>query len=455
MECVLEAHSVRAYVRGLPVQILATCADGVIAVVGHCFSISDEPSVPEVPHPREFNHGFHEAFVAKHFGKYALLCLMEKSAWIVPDSAACLSIFHCAARGRAASSPRLVAQGEPVRDGKWLEVFAKVRRETGLWYPLGLTGIETVKLLLPNHILRLGDPEHRRYRFGLGQPASPLQGTGTPGQVAHALRNAVAALKRLSPVALPLTAGQDSRALYAALQASNCRTEPFLNYDHGVTSPVDRDTAAGLAESSADPLHSDLPTHGVGVEMPGFGGEIGRGFYYHLGKIPCRLAPAFIAVRVGVESIPESIAVMDAWLEPLSHLQANLILDLLYLEHRVGTTMSPVLAIRGADGIPAIAPFLAPSVIDGMLSLSRRAKQRGDLGKIIVAKLARRLSRFPYNRSLPEFGDLLDNLRLGNFGVLWDADYGPLGMKALGRGVSNLPRFLRAWLVLLRNRLRG
>ncbi len=127
--------------------------------------------------------------------------------------------YHSAENGDVwcASQPGLLSEslglpGSEEAHGFMESIYFRTYRE--YWWPGSGTSVAGVRHLLPNHYLDLRSG--RALRFWPWEPCQPRELAEACGRGAEVLRGMIAGAANRSPVALPLTAGVDSRLLLAA-----------------------------------------------------------------------------------------------------------------------------------------------------------------------------------------------------------------------------------------------
>ncbi len=317
-----------------------------------------------------------------------------------------------------------------------------LRRDAGLeaafdlpekdgWYPFGLTPYANVRRLLPNHVLRLGSLTPVRV------PAPGVENRdGQDGQaldtIARNLREQLQALAAANLLTVGLTAGNETRMLLAGLRGATdaalfftlhtagiehararqldvyagCRLAEQFGLDHVVIPRLRSAEAERLWFErtgrcvSGGPLNKSvskriLPPERVDVR--GLGGEVGRAYYYRLGDRPDTALPVeTLTTRLG---LPRHEAVLRAgreWVGSAEVRDAYDLLDLLYLENRVGCWASTH-ALGDVTTQTCIWPLNQASTVRAMRSLSYEAKTQDRMGPLVVKRLWPELLDVPIN----------------------------------------------------------
>lgn len=267
--------------------------------------------------------------------------------------------------------------------------------DSGRYFPFGLTPFEGVERLLPNHELNLETMEPRRVWL----PKHRMTFAEALPKIAEKVRTNVQSVLDLGSTALTLTAGYDSRVILAASRGhlDGVRSYTILG---NAMDPLGSRRLSTLASLNTTFLHATKATESernAFLERSGFciaggvcdywptflkfdadnllvgsGGEIFR--HYWSAPESTSLDAAQLLSLMGFPSLPELISAAQRWLEPISNLPASTILDLAYIEQRMGTWSGPE-TVSGC-GFPGFTPFNDRQIIDWGLAIpyERRAK---------------------------------------------------------------------------------
>jgi hypothetical protein len=132
--------------------------------------------------------------------------------------------------------------------------------------------------------------------------------------------------------------------------------------------------------------------------ITGFGGEVGRGFYWRAGDQPeGGLSPEGALARMGLPADAETRAQVRAWLQEVPHQDLVDLLDLLYLEQRMGCWAGP--HMYGTAPFRAnLTPFCHRQVIAAMMALPVAFRRWQGLPDWIAARALPELRQLPYQR---------------------------------------------------------
>lgn len=310
-----------------------------------------------------------------------------------------------------------------------------------IWLPGRLTYYEGVRRLLPNHRLDLKSWEPERFWPRDPQVIAAETAPSTAAEsIADVLRSVFAALvdRYESPV-MSLTAGKDTRVLAAAarpwLRSGEVRT---FTWDHGDRYDVDIDTARRIAldhridwspvsverASAADrrwwlentghavggailDLHPTLASLDGDVQINGFGGEIGRGYYWADGDTADRSFDSTeLLDRLHLPVEPPLEAAVEEWYDEVRGYDAFTRLDLMYQELRLGCWAGPHHTAM-AQFRDFVGPLYHRQVVRQLYRLPPDVRRHDDFPPLLVEQLWPALNEYPYTA----YGDWRDYVR--------------------------------------------
>jgi len=338
-----------------------------------------------------------------------------------------MASVYCPKRGRASSSPLLVrgALNPAAALSRDLDV-----RGRGHFHPFGLTPYPSVRRLLPNHYLDLADFACRRHwpdRNGMAAGEDEVEQTLT--SFARKLRDNVGAMVEAFPIQMSLTAGRDSRTLLAAARPYASGVAFFTTAIPDPAARLDCRVAGELARRCAlhhrvlpwrEPQTAELESwqqrvgHCVAgrtwrsvrtlkqldprrVLLPGTCAEVGRAYYWRRDDLHCEgLDPEEAVSRLGLPRAPALVEAAEAWLSELPAWRRADILDLLYLEQRLGCWAGP--AQYGHASAARVTPLADRRPFSLMFDLPRAYRYRQRLPDDLIRILWPDLRRLPFNR---------------------------------------------------------
>lgn len=375
--------------------------------------------------------GLLKAF-ARLRGRFAVIVIDREWQRIYPDPAASLGVIFGDQKGPAASTVSLLDEQRFPRNHSLTALLGMP--DSDKWYPFGLTPRRGVTRLLPNHFLDLSTWRQARY-----WPTSTLSTTEASTDavietIAQRMRGTVAAVAAHWPIQLPLTAGKDSRVLLAAAREVISRGRCFvmasgrLDKDVAMARKVASRAGVGIdvlrvetgspqdfdrwmfrtGDSVAGRIARDYVTlrqlDSQGALLPGNGGAVGKGVYWR--PDDCRgdtineepLTPEVVLRRIKLPIAEPLVEQAAVWLAGLAAQQRLAVLDLLYLEQRLGCWAGP--QQYGVDPFVAchLSPYTDRVVFEAMLALPVRYKRENHLARDLCHRLWPELARLPFNQ---------------------------------------------------------
>ena len=321
------------------------------------------------------------------------------------DACGMLPAVYAPARRVVASCPSLIPD-EPYDPDRMARPLAR-----DMFFPLGLTAKPGVIRLLPNHALDLRSLAPRRTWFI--EALAPGDPDMLVDRMIDVLRGNLARARTHDRLRLALTAGHDSRALAACAGKAVSYTnwiDDAAEWDAQVARAIARDLGFRHEVYPFDPPTSrerrvwmdgvgyslgGRVSHGFktirpepGIVVTGLCGEVGRCFYQAAPITPEGLVQAML-----LEPRPEYVDAAARWLEPLRDLEPRQILDLLYIEARLGCWAGPQMA---SPGLVRYAPFSDRQVVDLQLRVPEHLRAADWVPKEIVRRTRPELARHPH-----------------------------------------------------------
>jgi hypothetical protein len=365
-------------------------------------------------------------------GKFLAILLAPRAERVYLDSAGSLPAVFAPSLGLVASTPSLIPFARGCEDD------VDLIRATGLpagrngqsfALAFGLTSRRGVERLLPNHVLDLAAWTASRH-----WPAAPLDAEVDPrtavDQVTRIVEGGIAAAVSGAPAYLPLTGGHDSRTLLACARPYLDRLSLFtlafadrsarfdvvvarrlarrhgLRHDVMACDPPDESEVDGWlwrsglcvggargwqairARRRLDPSHA---------ELNGLGGEAARAAYWKdLGGDAVPPTPHALVRALALPPVPDLLARARKWLDTLPASRFMHVVDLLYIEQRVGCWSG---VVSYADATPRrLHPFVHRASFTAMLQLPDDYKRSGRFPRDVIASRWPELLRDPINR---------------------------------------------------------
>lgn len=376
-------------------------------------------------------HALLEA-LARLRGRFALIVIDREWQRIYPDPAASLGVVFGHQQGPAASTTSLLDKQRFPTNRALTDLLGMPTSDK--WYPFGLTPRQGITRLLPNHFLDLTTWQQARYWPTTTLRISEVSTDELIGSIAHRLRGTMAATAAHWPIQLPLTAGKDSRVLLAAAREVISRGRCFvmasgrvdkdvamarkvaeragvgidvLRVATGSSQDFDRwmyrtgDSVAGRIAREYVTLQQLNPR---GALLPGNGGAVGKGVYWRPDDFcgdainEASLTPETLLRRIKLPVADPLLEHAAAWLRGLAAQQRLTVLDLLYLEQRLGCWAGP--QQYGVDSFVAchLSPYTDRVIFEAMLGLSVPYKRENHLARDLCHRLWPELAQLPFNQ---------------------------------------------------------
>jgi hypothetical protein len=298
-------------------------------------------------------------------------------------------------------------------------------------YPFGLTPDRRVRRLLPHHYLDLESFQSTRWwPTRKAAFATETEPSRVVDKIVERLRQQVVRIAGDQPVAISLTAGRDSRMVLASARhlfpkitcytfglpdanaRLDCRAAAALarraHIEHrvlpwiapGETDLQDWQVRTGhCVAGRVWQLVSTQSQLGDGIRLSGIGGEVGRCFYWRRQDLNgAKLSGEELIRRLRLPLHPHLISLSESWLASLPANEAPDVLDLLYIERRLGCWAGP----QGyGHRTSARCPFVDQRVFELMLSLPWAYRFEQKLAVDLISRLWPELLAYPFNQ---EFG---------------------------------------------------
>lgn len=368
---------------------------------------------------------FAETVLSGLAGRFLWLCRIGGQARIYLDASGQVPcVYDPDLRVAASSAQALLDPG--AYDARF---DAALHRRLGVgglgWIPGGLTAHRGVARLLPNHRLDLADFSVARH-----WPLAPLRPAEDPEEPISALietvRHQMTALSTDGPrIAQALTAGRETRMLLgcarphageidfvtvagasrtdevmaariAAGEGLSHRVLPLVMADADARATYLRRNGDCIADANASSFPSVAPLAGSHVFVGGAGGEVGRGFFWRPGDTDdTKLDGTALMGRFGLPPEPRVIAALDAWCAGLVGRRTQEILDLAYVEQRMGPWGGA--QFPSDPTLVRFAPLLSRAGVTAMMRLPDGWKRNEGMSDAVLRRTWPELARYPYN----------------------------------------------------------
>lgn len=373
-------------------------------------------------------------------GRFLLILDCGGQTRIYPDCSAQVPCVWDAEAGLVGSTAHALFDDATYEARLDRRLLADLGVEGEGWLPGGLTAHRGLMRLLPGHLLDLADLTTRRF-----WPLAPIpQATDTDAVVAETVSLVQAQLQAVidSPkrLGLALTAGHETRLLLACARPFAGRFDTITvvgqdrhTIDTSIARRIGRDMGLNHVElprrdstraqydlfvrrgghCNADGnshFHPSVwPIAATHTFLGGLGGEVGRAFLWRPADGPATaMSVDTLTNRFGLPKIPVVTEALTRWYEALPPVDTYGILDLAYLENRMG----PWYAVQFCSDptLVRMAPLFTYRGVELMLSLPPDWKRESRLGHEIIRRHWPELLNYPFN-SLGRWRDTLVKLQ--------------------------------------------
>ncbi len=373
--------------------------------------------------------GVHAA-LGKLGGRFLWICQTPRLNRIYPDAATQISCVwdHDA---KAAGATAMAILDDAAYAARFdHSMFATLGHGSISWLTAGLTAHSGVHRLLPNHYLDLNTWTAHRWNTARFETTTLAPNDVVDSMIASISQQIEALLNGVRKPLLALTGGLDSRTILACARDNvadlKCVTIAPENMGHRDTR-VARDIAETLqlkheilpnvnADRTAQEVYlrrsghscadSNMHHHASVAKLNaghafigGIGADIAQApYWYDDDTLNSHISPKVLLARLGLPQHEKTLRYLSWWRDALADHPNDRILDLAYLELRLGPwAMAQYCA---APGLVRYAPFLTYDNVKMMQALPPEWKQGRALGRAIVGRLWPELLRFPINARL-------------------------------------------------------
>jgi len=382
-----------------------------------------------------------EEFVYGLGGRFALMVITSQLSRMYLDAGGTLAMVFSQDRKKAASTPTLLLADEKNHPIFNRPIDSFPSASPNQFYPAGLTVAPDVKRLLPNHYLDLRKwLPVRHYPKGPVEWIQENQIERHVEQIVVDIRNSVTAVARsFGSAYIGLSAGRDTRMILACsrpvVEHLHCVTFDYRQPDKHPSAFLDLSVSKKIAMRfgldhtivpvgsltekqkleyllrigfSGGPGKAKDFYHGckdnLNLSIPwvtGFGAEVGRAFYWDQEESkpgrPVNGAQLLSLMRHPIPPTDEFVTAMQGWLDALPACDEHLLLDLAYLEHRVGCWAAPHL-YGAAPFVLNFTPFCHRRIFDTMMRLPPDYRKSQQLADDVIRLSWPELGDLPYNQ---------------------------------------------------------
>jgi len=371
-----------------------------------------------------------EQFVYNFGGRYLVAIVGVQQPRLYLDPCGSLSVVYCVHQEIVASTPNLIPYDEQTSDRVDLNRAMGIPY-TNAMYPLELTPRHNVERLLPNHYLDLSQWKRIRH-----WPMQPLHSEGSVDEaitaIAAILKRNMSAVVSRTPTYLWLTAGADSRVLLACArdEADSLELLTFPLPDDGAY--LDTIIARKIAQRFGlrhfvprfqRPKQEDLDewmfrigystgelrgwqasttikkTDRAHANLTGNMGEVGRAYYCRKDESETSIITAArLLEHCLVPYSTLTISPLQRWLETVPAADAIQLLDLFYIEQRMGCWAGIWPYAQSGNPGFMMFPMCHREIIERMLTLPISYRRSDVLLRDIIAREWPELLEWPFNK---------------------------------------------------------
>lgn len=363
-------------------------------------------------------------------GRYAAIVTTSTGGRVMLDASGQMAVVYNADSRSVASSWRLIGHQEGV-DKAVVDAFGIPREDHFL--PFGLTPNPAVSRLLPDHHLDLATfaPQRDWPLVAITESSSSIE--AVVEAIARRLVANISAIAERMPMAIWLTAGRDSRMVLAAARAHLAETRFFTLAVPDAAAAMDARVAKRLSANYGfrhdvlrwiPPSQADLDEWQVRVgdcvagrswqtvrtahqidpslaSVSGLAGEVTRctrATADDLEHEDEQLTPVDVLGRLRLPQAKVAVESAEQWLAGLSHLSRVHVLDLLFIEQRLGCWAGP--SHYGHTNNPTMIPMSDRTLFRLMMSLPPGYRISAQLPTALIERLWPELLDVPFNEDV-------------------------------------------------------
>ena len=364
-------------------------------------------------------------------GRFNYIYWHQGAVHCITDAGGLLSPVYNAKQRVLASTPTLLKQIFPqYRQDSADSVLCADKQQA--WYAFGTTPYSDVRRLLPNHRLSLRD--WTQARIFPAAPASLSVDVPTSAlvcQLAAAIEDNMTALLDAGHTAIDLTGARDTRQLLAACrkQLARCQFQTFavdsansrlhchlgrelsrrfgLDYRElssmqpkaGEVTAWRERVGTCIRANAARPAMATEQYLAKGLSIVATGAGLTEARYWYPGdERRNSLSARDLLMRMDIAPSDTATRFAKEWLQGLRGYSVGEILDLAYMEMRLGCCAGA--GIYGATEVfPPLSPFNSRTIYRGMLSLPAEYRAAGRFVTDYVALLWPELLTVPFDRA--------------------------------------------------------
>ncbi len=360
------------------------------------------------------------------FGRYLLIIYGFGEVLLYLDPSASLGAVFSETHPVIASNPNLLS-GDHIWNMDLIQAFSIPEKDN--WYPFGLTSRIGIRRLLPNHYLKCEKRESVRHWPNNSTCLSELSRTEEAIEaIGAAIEKCLILFSEEGDLYASLTAGRDSRVILSCSRKIIDRIE-FITY-RGDEENLDSYMARKLSDKfglkhrfmpvvkaeedallswqfrtghamagGAWKLHksNDILGSDRGV-IVGLCGEVGRCYYWKKGDNEGRqMTVDDFFERTHIPYSEVLVTEAERWIDSLKGYSFYNLLDLLYLENRLGCWASPQL-YGDKKVLLKMSPFSNRMIFSNMLRLPSAYKKKEGMARDLCYRAWPEVLELPFNK---------------------------------------------------------
>jgi hypothetical protein len=367
-----------------------------------------------------------ESWLYKLGGTFVAILITPYGSRFYLDAAGTLpAVFHPGFK-IVGSTPTLISEAED--DEPLINIMGI--SENDHWYPFGLTPKKSVERLIPNHYLNLETWVLHRHWPKEKQFAITQDIETAVREIASIITRNIAGVAKVYPTYMALTAGRDTRMMLACAKDSvenitfytwqtpdnlgtlDCTVvsemAQHFNLKHEIvqhqssTKQQQQDWLEQTGYCVGGRVYVSFATNyqlkPESAIIGGKGGETGRAYYYNRAKgtSDTKLTGEKILSILKLPQTPHTVNRANKWLQSLSSYDVLTILDLLYIEQRLGCWGS--IPLYGNNwNIFETQPICHRRIFELILGLPPDYRIKENLSRDLIKTQWPELLKFPFN----------------------------------------------------------
>lgn len=380
--------------------------------------------------------GLADAVLRRFGGLYLWVQVAGGEVRVYPDSSCQVPCVWDTETGQVGATAHALLADPEYQARFDSDLFARLGIDGEGWFPGGLTAHRGIERLLPNHYLDLATLKAHRF-WGTSAVPEATDPEEVTRRLVGLVRSQVQAIRGDGrAVALSLTAGRETRLLIGCardlmpeLEVATVVAPEWYEPDHVIARRIGREARLHqirlpetrgtdeqretfirrgghcYADGNARYHPSVWPIADSHHFVGGPGGEVGRAFFWHESDGPdTPLSGKILCGRLGLPNVPEVIERLDGWLEGLAHLDSRLVLDLAYLEQRMGPWYAAQFCCDPT--LIRFAPLVCRNAVELLMSLPPEWKRDSRLAEETLRRVWPELLKHRFN-SLGPVSDFL------------------------------------------------